>query len=153
MYLNEIGTKEYFDQFVRNINQLLLDLFGTSAEQLNVQLDTTYDYKFATIIRNALAKEHLDFSEANKLRVDSLLRKILKEAKDIDFIELHIAFEPTERFLGVLKSWVYRNVNEKTLLDIRVDKKVIGGAVLIHGGTYTDLSLGTKLDSLINTNE
>jgi F0F1-type ATP synthase delta subunit len=84
----------------------------------------------------------------NKIKEDFFdnLKNYLKKIK---IIKIKIAFKPSEVFLIKLSNWIKKNIDEKSVLDIEYDAKIIGGAVIEYQGKRIDFSIESKINEII----
>lgn len=61
------------------------------------------------------------------------------------FIPITLAFEPGPKFLKKVASWFSQNLGKKVILDVTVDKNIVGGAIVICNNHYKDYSLASKM--------
>jgi len=76
--------------------------------------------------------------------------KLKEKLKSLPIFSLTIGFEPTEEFKEKLVHWIKENVEKKAVLDLKIDKEILGGAIISWQGKYKNYSLSEKLK---NTNE
>lgn len=62
-------------------------------------------------------------------------------------LQLTIAFQPNEETITYFSEWVKKNINKDLLIDLRFDKSIVGGAVIIVKGTYKDYSVRKNLSN------
>ncbi len=145
MILPQIATKEYYTIFMQQLDMLLLDLYGYSMSELQERLTSAYDYKFAHIISAHLASNNLVLTSDTVSAVDACLRELKESLLAVNTLELYIAFHPTELFLRKLNSWVALNLPSHTLLDLKIDSRIIAGAKIYFNGRTLDASFATGL--------
>lgn len=61
-------------------------------------------------------------------------------------VNLTLAFLPSKSLVKKLALWFKKNFGSKVVLDIQVDPKILGGAILSFNGYYRDFSLKKKLE-------
>jgi len=71
--------------------------------------------------------------------------KLKERLESLPVFSLTIAFEPTEEFRGKLANWIKENVEKKAVLDLKIDKEILGGAIISWQGKYRNYSLSEKL--------
>lgn len=129
-----------------SINRFKLDLFNYNAEELKQKLSSDYSHSFHEALNELLAKNNLELREDLKLPIESLLEKVEEEALKVEVLELVLAFDPTDRFLGEIKNWIRKNVEGNVLLELKVRESIIGGAELVYKGLYKDLTISNRLE-------
>ncbi len=69
--------------------------------------------------------------------------------KSTDALSLNMAFEPsyelTQKIAGICKN----ELGDNTLLEFKIDPRILGGALISFKGQYFDYSLKTKLDHFL----
>jgi hypothetical protein len=84
----------------------------------------------------------------NKTEKD-FFENLKNSLKKIKIIKIKIAFKPSEFFLTRLSNWIKKNIDEKAVLDIEYDDKIIGGAIIEYQGKRVDFSLASKINEII----
>lgn len=70
--------------------------------------------------------------------------------KTVSSLKLTVAFTPSSGGLGELGAWVKANLGESVVLDVAIDPKILGGAVIEYGGRYIDKTLSEALNTYFN---
>ena len=78
-----------------------------------------------------------------KRQIDELTDK-LHACKNI---QLTIAFRPDEETVTYFSDWVKKNVRKDLLIDLKFDKSIVGGALIIADGAYKDYSVRKNLSN------
>lgn len=76
--------------------------------------------------------------------VNSLYQKLntlSKGIKSIQNITLYIPLDSTDKDIDVLGAWFRQNISKSALIDLRFDKKRIGGCAVVLNNVYRDYSL------------
>ena len=69
------------------------------------------------------------------------LDKLRQAALDLPVVRLTLALTPPGNWILEIRNWVIKAVGEVVVLDIRVDKSILGGAIIENQGKYGDYSL------------
>ena len=82
------------------------------------------------------------------------LDKLRQAALDLPVVRLTLALELPGSWMLEVTNWVIRAVGKAVVLDMAVDKQILGGAIVSYKGKYGDFSLRKKLDNFkfSNTN-
>lgn len=126
------------------IDKLLKSLYekeGSFDDTLN-----SINLRLAGEIREKLLKNKIDVK--NKTGVEKFLREVREKIKESKILYITIAFEPTENTINRLFSWILKNAGDNILLDIQVDKNILGGALISFNGLYKDYSLNTAVSGI-----
>ncbi len=76
--------------------------------------------------------------------------KIQEKINLMQVISMVLAFEPREQTLQNLSRWFLLNANKQVLLDIKVDRSLIGGAAILSNGKYLDFSIKPIFERAFN---
>lgn len=74
--------------------------------------------------------------------------KIEKNLLSLPVLRLEIAFKPTDEFIKKLSDWVEKEAQQKVILDIVVNPKVVAGALIEYQGIFRDYSLSKRIEEL-----
>lgn len=137
--LDDIKTKQDLQGILNLIDQLLADLYRQKKQ-------SAIPEAFA-----ALAKSRqVDLS--NRQQAENFFESLKQELTQIPLIGLTVGFTPSKESVAAIASWVHTNVSNKLILDITVDKEILGGATISFNGFYKDLSLKKVLDDIYKNN-
>src|SRR5260221_8972192 len=134
-----VSTKDDFNIIDGEINILSESLFKLGQNS------------FESALKNSVSKETSEIVsklvlENDKKEVISSLKEILKKA---EFVELVVAVELSSKFTTKIASLVKKSISQNAVLDIKVDKNVIAGAIFSFRGKYLDLSINKKLEEIL----
>lgn len=145
MILEDFSTKKDLDDLLTSIQRFKLDLFNFKAEDLEKHIHDNYDVVFANTLREIMSRGDIGFVEEDKLRLESSLDALEKDASSIEILEITVAFNPTQRFLSELKNWISKNIKENILIDLKVNESIVAGAEIVYQGNYRDFTISNKL--------
>ena len=104
------------------------------------------------IAENILDKYHT-FSQLaanlDTMHIPSPVRKILREVHKVKFT---LAFDPTPEFTTKLYDWFKTVIKDLFILDIYVQKEIVGGFLASYKGVYVDKSASKMLDTYFDQN-
>lgn len=120
------------------------------------------------VLRNAMYQSDTNYPEVLKNEVRGWVSEIIgRESKDMDAKEyldeidkslssvpilvVAISFEPSEKFIEKLSSWLKDNISKDLVIDILFNMQLIGGIQLSFRGKYLDLSLRKKISKELET--
>ncbi len=84
---------------------------------------------------------------------NSFLETVKQTVVQIPEITLILAFAPTEQMISVISFWFTTSAKKAVVLDISVDKTLIGGTIIGLNGMYKDFSLKRKLQDKFEKGE
>lgn len=80
-----------------------------------------------------------------KMKSSQILSLFKKLYSSLKVVKLAIAFEPRHEFIEKVKNWLEGTSGTYTLVDLEIDKNLIGGAIVIANNHYRDFSLVSKI--------
>lgn len=60
-------------------------------------------------------------------------------------LQLTIAFRANEETIALFSDWIKKNINKNLIIDLRFDKTIVGGAIIIAAGAYKDYTVKKNL--------
>ncbi|HMS23157.1 MAG TPA: hypothetical protein PKA38_05380 [Candidatus Levybacteria bacterium] len=144
---NTIYTKDELLLFYHEIDQLIAHLFmGTQGIQEKINEQLSPEKKKNIMYYLSEMQVNMD----NLVMIKEALSKIQSLGNKIPVVSLQLAFEPTEPMIASFSFWFIKNIGSKVILDIQLERKIIGGALIALNGTYDDFTLKTKIDTYFN---
>lgn len=144
--LKLIRTTEERDELIDLLEIMLQNIFKDKAHSAikNVQ---------SSIMKNlysAISYEFETLKISNDIKeIEKYLNSLLLQTKNLRTLKMSIATPPTEKLIQSLSKWAEKNLSGKTIFDIKVDSKILGGAIIINKeGDYSDFSLLKKIDDV-----
>ncbi|HVZ11499.1 MAG TPA: F0F1 ATP synthase subunit delta [Patescibacteria group bacterium] len=129
--INEVCDSVYKSNF--NLEIVLSEKFGMNKKD-----------KFLEILRN----NNVDISSTSA--ISDFFNKIIDMLPNIPVLSLTIAFEPTDKTLENVSEWFLLNLKRQVLLDFKIDKNILGGAIIFSKGKYLDYSIRSRFDASIS---
>lgn len=132
---------------IQTVDDLLL--LQEELDKLSKSLYKTSQTKFEDVLTNevrgstasAMRKELEKFS-GNK---NEYLEGLAEEIKNFKKIEMRLAFEPSEAAIRRFSNWVKNEAGRNSVLEIRYDRSILAGVILVFKGEYRDYSVRRKL--------
>lgn len=82
----------------------------------------------------------------NPVALQEALLKLKSTGNQIPVVHMTLAFEPTNTVLKSISLWFLRREQKKVILDLTLERQILGGAFISYDGLYKDYTLKTKLD-------
>lgn len=102
----------------------------------------------STLEKNVRAKTAMALSQLfTNNNHEEVLVLLKQKLNDLNYLSLTIAFEPTLEIIGKISVWIRQNVNQTAVLDITVNKNIIGGAIIEYNGHHGNFTLLPQIDS------
>ena len=143
-FLKSVKTTEEAQKLTLQIDNLLESLFYEGKEEFEKAV-SAIRYDVSEIIKEEFLR---DEKYNGKETIKDFLTKLKEKIQTLKILELNIAFDPSDKTIETIHDWVLNNIGEDYVLSVTVDKRLIGGAIVIYDGKYKDFSLKKKLDEV-----
>ena len=144
--VKKIITKEDLLFFIEEINLLERVIFKNVETPLSEKVKGKVREEFRDYLQK-LEKGGIISGSSNQQFFFDELKKYLQR---IPQVKLEIAFEPSKIFLLRIKKWFKEENHKEVILDVTINPKVVGGAIIEHRGRYRDFALAKKIDESIS---
>lgn len=142
--LRYIETLDDAEKISFEIETLLDSVFKTETQAFEKSLKSV-SAKTSDAIKGILAQN--DIALDNRKGIKNFLLGLKDQLHNLKVIKITLAFEPSQRTITNIFSWILGNIGFGIVLDINYDKTIIGGAVIYFEGKYKDFSLKKRLDT------
>jgi F0F1-type ATP synthase delta subunit len=138
LILRMVRTRQDQVKLLEQLGQLDQSQYKTGDQGFDYALKSVVSLELAGIISEML-KEGISIKD--------LLQKIIDAVKNLQTLKLTIAVNPSEKMIDEIHHWMDQNLPAGIILEIEVDKKIIGGAKISWGGKYGDFSAISKWEN------
>lgn len=142
--LSSIRTSLDRDLLISEIEAVEKALFSSKKSELEEVLKSKLRLSTASIMRGQIEKGQ---------EMEIYLTSLIQTINSLPEVKLTLAFEPTEATLLVVYSWLTAKIAKQIVVDIAVDSKILGGAIISYKGKYYDGSLGKTLEATLLANK
>lgn len=80
------------------------------------------------------------------------IEEIIKYLRSVSLVKVTLAFEPDANFVSKLNDQISSILNQKVILDILVDQKIIAGLTVEYQGKFKDYSLEPRVKDYLRNN-
>ena len=148
--LRTIRTKDERDDLHEQIKELEAVLFKADPKGLENVLHSRFSETRAGAMREIIARpEFKDNSAA--LRV--FFQEFKKVLDEVLLLKISMAFTPTEEMFEKLHEWTQKNMGVGVVTDISFDRSMLGGARIIFGGKYKEMTLAQMITDVLKKEE
>lgn len=145
--LNYIVTKDDADMVCDNIDSCIAGLYKTNIS-ITDHMGSCFSHdRKQEIIR--LCQER-GVNMEDRAAVEKLLRQLKDQIISLPIIRIGIALDLPDEFLLRLSSWIDQHFENKYLLQIVVDKGLIGGAQIQMDNSYYDFTLQKHIKDMLH---
>lgn len=137
-----ITTKRKLIYFLDDINKAQELIFNTSEKPLSKRLKGKVNQKIVKL----LEEKSLNSNEQQ----NEFLNDLSDYIKELPQVKLTLAFHPSEDFLQELSNWFKEQTGKQIIIDLVVDEKTVGGAIIEYQGNYSDFSLAKEIKQYIS---
>ncbi len=143
-----IITKEDFVFFIEEIAIIENVIFKNPKTPLLERLKG----KIKEELRNKLEKlEEKGIISNSPNQQIAFFSELKERLQKIPQVKLEIAFKPSRDFLLKLADWFKEKIHQRVILDLTINPKIIGGAIIEYQGSWRNFSLAKKIDKLNKT--
>src|SRR3990172_7243270 len=140
-FTDKIKTTEDKQLLMDEINLVLKSLYQNTDMYNNVLQSTIRAWVRAAITQN------LEVTPDKEKYFKSLLTELAK----LEEFDIVIPMDLSQSGLERIFYWVKDNIGAGIVLDIKIDSKLIGGAIFMYRGKYIDLSMKKKFEELFGS--
>ena len=133
LILNQIKTRQDADTLSTEIDLLLRGIYDSQGSGFDSILRTKVRSRFSSSLKEIFSK---DLSLDKK----SFLEGLKNELKDLEEVNLNLAFEPTEDSLDRFSTFVKNEIGSNAIINLSYDPAIIGGSIIVYKGNYRDFS-------------
>ena len=148
--LATIRTKDERDNLREQVKELEATLFRADPKGIENVLRSRFSETTAGAMRKILARAELKDNPA-------ALRAFFQELKDVLdqmlLLKVSLAFTPTEDMFDKLHEWTQKNLGVGVVTDISFDRSMLGGARIIFGGKYKEMTLAQMITDVLKKEE
>ncbi len=134
--LNLIQTEEDRTQLLNLLDACYQGLFKNGQQGI-ISSDKKYG---PTLLQILQGSKTMDYTKASKK-----ILEIEKKIKSLPSATIILATTPTEATLSEINKFLTTKMPEKSLVNIKIDPTILGGAIFILNGKYIDMSVTNKL--------
>jgi F0F1-type ATP synthase delta subunit len=136
LLFSKIRTSEEAQQLRAEITRLLTSLFEGQIvwDRARTQIRSWV----SAIIHEELPKD------LNQQK--NYLQLILSGLDQLEEVELTLAFEPTEKMLSAIYSYIAQSTGPGIILNLHCDPDILAGIKIVFRGQYRDFSLNQQFD-------
>lgn len=131
--LSKIRTKEEGEKLLQEVEILIASLYEEEGRGFESALRTRVRQWVSDKLLLGFEKEGGDRQR--------YLKELKERLENLKTLGLTLAFEPTEASLDKFSSFIKKNLGEDVVLDISLDKSILGGAIIVWKGRWRDFSL------------
>jgi len=142
----KIKTKEELIFYLEELSRAQQAVF----KQGGVLLSEKLKGKISEELKNFFERmEKKGMLSKNPEQQYSFLEKIKKYLLSLSEVKLEIAFSPSNDFLKEISLWFEKELGQKVILDLTVNPKIVGGAIIEYQGKWRDYSIAKEIDKSI----
>jgi F0F1-type ATP synthase delta subunit len=144
-----LKTKDEAQQCKTELNNLIEGLFSNKSFAELVSEYVSYQKK--DLLFALLEKYHIDTK--NLSQTQAFLQELQSAIDALPVATLTLAFSPKQGLITTLSGWFAVHAKKIVLLDIMVNKRLLGGVIISYNGIYKDYSLKRSFEEKYKNNE
>ena len=141
--ITSLKTTQEVGNFVSEIDTLMLTFFKSEKASMKEALSLISE-SYAKKIMEVFSKNNLDINDRDTVRdFFETLKGLIKKFKVINLV---LAFDPTRRTIENIHNFVKETIGIGYILNIEVSESILGGAIVIFNGKYSDFSIKKRIE-------
>lgn len=135
--LEFILTKRDLDIFLNTVKKVL-DSTYSSQENVENILNENLSIDLSDAVINSAQDSLIDLKNSSSTR--QFFQEILDTLSNQPTVDITLAFTPSRKFAKKIAKWFRKEVDSRTLLNIKTDEDIIAGSIIGKDGRITDVS-------------
>ena len=140
--VRDVRTKDERDKLHEDMGELEAALFRSNFETFEKVLSARLPERTALVMRDICARSEF---KNNLGALRTFLHDIKNTLDTFLLLKLTLAFKPSEEMINRLYEWTQQNLGLGVALDINYDGSILGGARIIFGGKYKEMTLAQMI--------
>ncbi len=142
--ITSFRTTQEVGNFVSEIDSLMSAFFKSEKVSIEEALNSI-SMDSAKKIKEIILKNNLNINDRDE--VSDFFENLKELLKKFKVIKLVLAFNPTLRTIENIHNFVRETIGIGYILDIEVSESILGGAIVIFNGKYSDFTLKKSLEN------
>lgn len=143
-------TKSEADHLKELVDNLSEALFSNKIK-IEQKIDEIFPNHFKTILLKFIAKNNVNLEDT--IGIQRFLRTLKEYLQDVVTVNLTLAFSPKIQTVRRVYTWFSFQLKQPLLLDITVDKTIIGGAIIDYSGVHFEYTIHKVLEQQLKNNQ
>lgn len=140
-----LSTKDDVIKLTSSLDSLKEKLFKTGNKSIQEHIDECIPQSFAEVVSSFLTA---NTDGPSPVEIGNNITALKASCEKMKSVSVTVAIDPPKNTISRLSEWIKKTYGTDTLMEFTIDPGIIGGAVIIYGGTYLDLSLRKKLNAV-----
>lgn len=140
--LTLVKTKKEAVMFASQLEETIQSLF-TVKERPGVLIAKHFSFDKKEKLMEMMQQEGTTL--ANSESIQAFLKTLVDTLAQIPRVTVTLAIDPKEETIAHISQWITTNCKKDVLLDIVVDRNLIGGASFVYNGIFKDYSIKKTL--------
>lgn len=142
-FLFLIKTKQYADEVIEKIDELKGSLYNKRID-LDKKMSELFSFEMKDKIKSYSWQEQINLNDPESF--GKFLTTLREHIKNMPVVTIHIAFEPNDGIVKEVSEWFVEGFGKNILIDLQLDRSLIGGAKIIFNASEKDFSLRKRLE-------
>lgn len=144
--LETVHTREEAEVLEEALAEMENRLFKKTHDAARLLEDIRLSAKTVDILKQFVATEA---ASANPVDAHETLATLRKKISELKMVRVELAVEPDPRLIEEISRWVRTNVAGQALVDVGVDRRMLGGARIIFNGRYRQMTLAELVEKIL----
>lgn len=143
---SQILTQEESDLVHQTVKLLQDSLFRSEVPPLSDILRSKLTKRLFDVL-NTPVSEFLESNDSAGLR--KFLDSLIKIIEQTEVIRINLAYEPSQDGIREISQWIDSEIEKHAVIDINVDKTILGGISLVYRGRFWEKTLQQMISDVI----
>lgn len=148
--LLHVRTKVEADFLIDKIEDLTNSLYQLTKESFSQIVRRNLPSNLGEALYSELSKHNLTFEHPKELK--TYLTTLKELLQNMQTVSLTVSFSPSDELLTDISEKAKLLFGANVLVELHVQEDLIGGAIVVTHGKFTDASVKSKLSKVFQTN-
>lgn len=116
-------------------------------------IDKLIETEMPSAIVRPLKQALMQLPDKSAKTIQTYLDDLGKQLKLLRTLSLEIAYDPTEETIAVLTTWVRESLGNDIIMELSIDRGLLGGARISCEGRYKEINLATFIEHKMREQE
>jgi F0F1-type ATP synthase delta subunit len=146
LLIEDLKTADDLELLAAEIDMLLVSLYQNDSNAFKDTLDTKLQRRMGDLFVHSLTEQKIALTDREQLQ--EYFTELKEFISHLPHLQLTLPYHPSNEQIGQLSDWVRQQTGKAVILQLKYNKRLLGGAVITYGGAYKDLSLKKKLETV-----
>jgi F0F1-type ATP synthase delta subunit len=143
--ISQLRLTSEVEEVLNCLEEFASTFFSAKTTEEQKLIFSALPQQIAEILLTAFTKQPI--TPENQIAVKREIDELSDKLRTCKSIQLTIAFKADDAAITLFSDWIKENVKSDLLIDLKFDKSIVGGVLLISGGKFKDYSVRKNLSN------